>query len=282
MAMQTITAVIPAKNEEKNIARCIGSLKWCNKIIVMWMGSDKTGEIARKLGAEVYTRMVMENDSTTLRVNNIVKDDFRQVQKNVNWAIDHCDTDWILRVDADEVVTPELRDEISLILKSQIPNSNFIENFKLKIENSPVAYGVPRAQYFLGRFLKGGDWAYDRLVRLFQPQYCRYDPIVPVHEQFKIDGEVGYLKNKLLHYSHPTLTDAVKKFQLYTDIEANHLKISKLQAFWNLITQPPYVFLRWMIWHHGYRDGLRGILAGAMRGWYEYLLYSKYLSKMIS
>ncbi len=248
--MQTITAVIPAKNEEKNIARCIESIRWCDKIVVMWMGDDKTGEIAKRLGAEV------------MRKNQSKQDDFTVVQKNINWAIDHCTTDWILRIDADEMVTPELKNEIQRILN---------------LASTPTAYGIPRAQYFCGRFLTAGDWAYDRLVRFFRPKYCHYDPIVPVHEQFKVNGKIGYLKNKLLHYSHPTFKDAVDKFQKYTDIEAGNLKISKLQALWNLFTQPVYVFLRWMTWHHGYRDGLRGLLAGTMRGWYEYLVYSKYL-----
>lgn len=269
MAMQTITAIIPAKNEEKNITRCINSLnKWCDQIIVMWMGDDKTGEIARKMGAKV----IIKNKSDT--------DDFTAVQKNINWVIDHCTTDWILRVDADEVVTDELRKEIQDIL-------NLIPKV-YHLSSNPIAYGIPRAQYFLGDFLKGGDWAYDRLIRLFRPQYSRYDPIVPVHEQFKVhpvngvygvNGKIGYLKNKLLHYSHPTFKDAVKKFQLYTDIEAHSLRISNIHAVWNLVTQPFYVFFRWMIWHHGYRDGLRGVVVGAMRGWYEYLLYSKYLFK---
>ena len=263
MAMQTITAVIPARNEERNIARCIESLSWCDRIVLMWMGNDKTGEIAKKMRAEV----IVKNRATE------GKDDFIGVQKNINWAIDHCTTDWMLRVDADEVVTAELREEIISILKSQIGNS-------------AVAYGIPRAQFFCGAFLKGGDWSYDRLVRLFRPQFCRYDPIVSVHEQLRVypvngvyGGKIGYLKNKLLHYSHPTFKDAVSKFQKYTDVEIDDLKISKIHAFWNCITQPVYVFLRWMIWHHGYRDGLRGLVAGTMRGWYEYLLYSKYLFK---
>ncbi len=295
--MQTITVVIPAKNEEKNIARCIESVKWCNKIIVMWMGDDKTGEIAKQMGVEVYTRRVMENYSTTLRVNKTVEDDFTAVQKNINWAIDHCTTDWMLRVDADEVVTTELQKEIKEILAIggrsgrvsrqrtaagySAANPDGRETSDRIYRQEEIAYGILRAQFFCGGFLKGGDWAYDRLVRLFRPEFCRYEPIVPVHEQFTVKGKVGYLKNKLLHYSHPTLTDAVKKFQLYTDIEAESLKMPKFQALWNLITQPVYVFLRWMIWHRGYRDGLRGILAGAMRGWYEYLVYSKYLAQKI-
>ncbi|MDO8609939.1 MAG: glycosyltransferase family 2 protein [bacterium] len=247
---QTITAVIPALNEEKNIERCINSVLWCDKIMVMWMGNDKTGDIAKKMGAEV------------IKMNTSDKDDFIKVQKNINYAIDQCKTDWMLRIDADEVVTDELKNEIISTLS-----------------NSPIAYGIPRAQYFWNGFLKGGDWAYDRLVRLFKPKFCRYDPIVAVHEQFKVNGHIGYLQNKLLHYSHPTLKDARNKFQKYTDVEIQDLHISKFEAALKMCTLPFYIFLRWIIWHQGYRDGVRGLVAGIYRGWYEYLLYSKYLLK---
>ncbi len=253
--MHTITAVIPAKNEETNIERCIKSVKWCDRILVLWMGNDKTGAIAKKLGAEVVIK------------NRSGKDDFVLVQKNINWAIDHCTTDWILRIDADEAVTPDLQKEIQKILDTENPDK----------KTDAVAYGIPRAQYFMGKFLRGGDWAYDRLVRLFRPKYCRYEPLVAVHEQFRVHGTVGYVQNRLLHYSHPKLMDAVHKFRKYTDVEIHDLSLSKPRAFWNMLFQPPYVFLRWMIWHKGFRDGWRGLVAGAMRGWYEWLLYSKYL-----
>ena len=253
---QTITAIIPARNEEKNIKRCLESIKWCDKVVVMWMGTDKTGEIAKKMGAKV------------VEMNKSDKDDFIAVQKNINWAIDNCKTDWVLRIDSDEVLTSDLKQEITGIL-----------NFKFEIKNLPVAYGIPRAQYFWGGFLKGGDWAYDRLVRFFRPKYCRYEPIVSVHEQFKVDGKIGYLKNRLLHYSHPTLEEAIKKFDSYTTIQVAQLDESTLQAIFKMIFLPPYIFLRWMIWHLGIRDGLRGIVAGAMRAWYEFVLYAKYLEK---
>lgn len=253
---RTITAVIPAFNEETNIERCLKSVSWCDKVIVMWMGNDNTESIAKKLGAKV----IPMNPSS---ISN-----FAAVQKNINWVIDHIKTDWLLRVDADEVVTNELKEEIQNII-----NTNQKDFPKKEI----VAYGIPRSQFFWGGFLKGGDWAYDRLVRLFKPKFCRYEPIVAVHEQFKVNGNIGYLNNRLLHYSHPTLKDAVIKFQRYTDAEIKDIKIPKVIAFIKMCIMPFYVFSRWVIWHKGYRDGLRGLVAGAMRGWYEYLLYSKYL-----
>jgi glycosyltransferase involved in cell wall biosynthesis len=249
---QTITAIIPALNEEDNIERCIKSLLWCDKIQVLWMGHDKTGEIAKKLGAEVIVKNTSE------------KDNFVAVQKNINWAIDHATTDWILRIDADEVVDTFLQSEIE---------------HHLETLTDTVAFRIPRKQYFWNGFLKGGDWAYDRLVRLFKPTYARYEPIVHIHEQFKVEGNIGELNYALEHYSHPTLKVARAKFQKYTDVEVYDMKISKQNALFNMVFQPPYVFLRWMIWHHGYKDGIRGIVAGAYRGWYEYLKYSKYLRK---
>jgi len=250
--MQTITAVIPTKNEEKNIEQCLKSLLWCDKIIVIVTGTDKTDMIAKKLGAQVVQKGKTNHD------------DFEKVQHNVNWAIKNCATDWMIRVDADEVVSPELVKEIVSILKS-------------KTKNLPVAYGIPRKQYFLGTFLKGGDWAYDRLTRLFKPTFCLYDPIVKIHEQIKVNGKIGYLKNSLLHYSHPDQKTLLKKFNSYTTLEAEQLKETKLSAFFKLIFIPPYIFLRWMIYHHGYRDGWIGLLAGLMRAYYEVLLYSKFL-----
>lgn len=258
---QTITAVIPAKNEESNIKRCLESLTWCDKIVVMSMGDDKTGEIATKMGAEI------------VEMNKSEKSDFIGVQKNINWAIDHATTDWILRIDADEVVTPELRNEIQNILT--------LSGREEKEPDTKVAYGIPRKQFFWGGFLTGGDWAYDRLVRLFRPAFARYQPIVQVHEQFKVEGEIGYLENKLEHYSHPTLHVAVQKFNDYTDVQIHEVRDSFTQALFKMIFLPPYIFLRWFFWHHGYRDGIRGVVAGLFRAWYEFLLYSKYLEKKL-
>ena len=274
--MNSITIVIPTYNEQSNISDCIKSVKWADKIIVFHMGSDNSGTIAKKLGAEVIEKFKTE------------KPDFKLVQRAINWAIDNCKTEWMLRLDADERVTPELQKEIASLLHGSIAvstptfnSSPFIkgedQGGEFIMKQSIVAYGIPRSQYFLGTFLKGGDWYYDRLVRLFKPKCCRYDPIVSVHEQFKVNGKISYLKNPLLHYSHPTLNDVIKKFNIYTDVEINDLNISKLHALFNLLTQPPYIFARWMIYHHGWRDGGRGVLAGLLRGYYSFLLFKKYL-----
>ncbi len=273
---QTITALVPAFNEENNIARCIKSVLWCDRILVLWMGDDQTGVIARQLGAEV------------ILMNQNERPDFTLVQKNINWAIDHATTDWILRIDADEEVTQELKEEIKVTVATggsceRDPGSAHDRSTdgnettdRICCEDY-VAFKLPRNQYFLGAFLKGGDWYYDCLVRLFRPQCARYEPIVAVHEQFRVKGKIGHLHHRLNHYSHPRLKDVVEKFQRYTDAEAKTRHEGKCLIAIKMVLMPIYVFGRWFVWHHGYRDGWRGLLAGIMRGWYEFLLYSKSL-----
>jgi len=270
MEKQTITVVIPAKNEEKNIQRCLESVNWCDRVVVISFGTDKTAEIAAKLGARVIEKEKNE------------KDDFKAVQTAINECIDNCQTDWMLRIDADEVVTPELKNEIENVLKFKSFKSSHVQTLEPSNIETFVAYGIPRQQFFWGDFLKGGDWAYDRLVRFFKPKYCRYEPITSIHEQFKVNGNVGYLKNSLLHYSHPTLKIAVDKFNAYTSLEINDIKDPVWKAVLKMFFLPPYIFLRWMIWHLGLRDGIRGFVAGIMRSWYEFILYAKYVEKFIN
>ncbi len=217
------------------------------------MGTDKTAEIARHAKAQVVVK------------SNQNKSNWIKVQENINWAIDNAKTDWILRIDADEEVTPELKKEIEQILEKP---------------GTKVAYGIPRNQFFFGGFLKGGDWAHDRLVRLFRPQFARYTSPVHIHEQFTVTGETDFLTGKLNHYSHPNLTLAMEKFNSYTGTEILDHHESKGKALCNLFIQPPYIFFRWLIWHGGYRDGLRGIIAASYRAWYEFMLWSKYLERL--
>lgn len=233
---QTITAIIPVKERAEATKRCLDSVAFCDKVLIL-VSPRKNG-----------------------------RDDFVGVQKRINRAIFDCSTDWILRIDSDEEVTRELQIEILKILTKK---------------NDIVAYGVPRKQFFLGGFLTGGDWAYDRLVRLFRPEFAYYEPIVPVHEQFKVNGPVGVLKNPLNHYSHPILDDALKKFYSYTTLEAENLTMPVWLAVVKMFLVPPYVFGRWMIWHQGWRDGFRGLVAGLFRSFYDFLLYSKYLEKKL-
>ena len=248
-----ITVLIPTHNEETNIERCLKSvIDWAQEVIVLDSSSDKTAEIAKKLGA------------TVVRYQQDEQYPFRGVQKAINLASDSAKTTWILRLDADEEVTPGLRAELEKVTNSS---------------ESKAAYGVPRRQYFWGGFLKGGDWAYDRLIRLYKKGTAEYAGGAVVHEQFTVTGDVGELQAPLNHYSHPNLKIAIQKFNTYTDVEIDLLRLSRSAALQKMLFIPPYVFLRWMFWHHGWKDGYRGIVAGIMRAWYDFILYAKYIER---
>ncbi len=203
-----ITIVVPARNESDNIERCLISCRLLtDKTVIYDMGNDDTAKKAEIMGARVIK---WRNDGISEFVN---------VQNAINDAVDHCPTKWILRIDADEELTPELVEEINLV--TQNTNSEI------------VAYGIPRAQYFIRKFLYWGDWGYDRLIRLWRVGYARYETPqnTLVHEQLTVKGKIGYLNARLKHYSHPNWDILWEKFQKYTDIESRQLKISQLQAF---------------------------------------------------
>ncbi|MBI3619755.1 glycosyltransferase family 2 protein [Candidatus Roizmanbacteria bacterium] len=244
-----LTVIIPVKNEERNIEKCLTSVAWCQEIIVVSMGDDATAKLAKKHGALVFERHQQDADN------------FLALQDNVNFAIDQASCNWILRLDADEEMTDKLQLEIIRTLS----------------QTELEAFGVPRRQYFFGGFLKGGDWAFDRLVRIFKKGKARYNKNNLVHEQLVVSGKIGYLNESLLHYSHPSLETALSKFNTYTSLEARDLTDSYYVALFKLFTQPPYIFLRWMFWHWGIRDGLRGVVAASFRAFYSFLLYAKYL-----
>ena len=259
MQVTNLTIVIPAANESLNIERCVRSaLVVTDQVVVYCMGTDDTREKAERLG----TRVVVWPHKLS---------PFSDVQEAINHAVDTCQTPWIMRIDADEEITPALAQEIALLLGDQRTSS-------------VVAYGVPRAQFFIKKFLYWGDWGYDRLVRLWQPSKARYEHAADtqVHEQLTVHGDVGYLKERLNHYSHPSWHVLNEKFQNYTDLESQSLTVSKLEALTKAIFLPPYVTARWIVYHHGYRDGFWGLVAGFVRGWYEWLKYTKYLSRSTS
>lgn len=253
MNATNLTIVIPAANESANIERCVRSaLALTDHVVVYCMGTDDTHKKAASLGAHVVTWAPRLSP-------------FSDVQEAINHAIDACKTPWIMRIDADEEITPSLTTEIIQ-----------------RLEHSPsnvVAYGVPRAQFFIKKFLYWGDWGYDRLIRLWQPPKARYENPgdTRVHEQLTVYGEVGCLKMRLNHYSHPSWAVLNEKFQSYTDLEAQTLRISQTEAVMKALILPPYITARWIIYHHGYRDGIWGIVAGFVRGWYDWLVYTKYL-----
>jgi glycosyltransferase involved in cell wall biosynthesis len=189
--MMKISAIIPAKNEEKMISDAIKSLSWCDEIIVINDGStDNTVKISKELGA-----VVVECEQNGI--------DF---SKPRNMGRDVAKGEWLLYVDSDERVTEVLKGEIE----------NVISNSTLS------AYSLPRRNNFLGHDMKYGGWWPDRVMRLIRKEsLIKWEG--KLHEQPKIKGETGELAKPLYHITHRSLSEMIEKTNKWSLVEAKLL-----------------------------------------------------------
>lgn len=245
-----ISVVLATFNEQKNIGPCLKSVVGLADGIVVVDGqsTDKTVEIAKKFGARVY--------STT---NKLI------FHINKQMAIDRAKGDWILQLDADERVTPALKKEI------------------LKTVRSPGKFNgfwIPRKNFFLGRWLKKGGQYPDPTIRLYRRGKGRL-PCKTVHEQAKIEGEVGYFKNPMLHYTAPTFARYLANANRYTTLTASLMKKAKVKI--NLFSFLDYFFLKpWRTFlflyfrHKGFLDGFPGFVFALFSGLHYPIAFLKY------
>ena len=245
-----LSVVLATYNEEKNLPDCLKSVKSIADEIVVVDGSskDKTRDIAKKLGARVF------------KVKNVPI-----FHKNKQIAVDKAKAKWILQLDADERLTSELRQEIKTVIKQK--NSTY------------SGYYLPRKNWFLTRFLtKGGQYP-DHVIRLFLNGQGHF-PCQSVHEQIKINGPVGYLKNDLLHYADKKFSHYLLRFNRYTSLDAADLKKQGIKPnFWQglsyFIFKPLAWFLSTFFRHKGFVDGLPGFTFSLMSALRFPIIYLK-------
>ena len=232
--MASITIVLATYNEETNIRACMDSIaSLADEIcIVDGNSTDKTVEIVREFGAKVK-----------------VTDNLPMFHINKQKAIDMASSDWILQLDADERVTKQLAQEIRSII-----NSNPREN----------GFWIPRKNWFLGRYLmKGGQYP-DYTLRLYRRGKGKL-PQIDVHEQAEVDGEIGYLKEALVHIADPKFKRYLLRFNRYTSLSAKQLNDSKISynlssAIKYLVLSPIWWFLLTYGRHKGFMDGWQGLI----------------------
>lgn len=248
-----LSVVIPTLNEERNIEECIKSIgDFAKEIIVVDMGSvDKTCEVAKRKDSLVKGKV-------KVILNKIEKDKVQGIQRNVNLGIKEASGDWIMRVDADERLTREFKKEL-------------IEKIK---EGKFDAFYINRKQWFINGFLTGGDWVKSKIIRVFKKGAAFYDLSLHVHEKFLVKGKKGEIKEPLLHYSHISLYEVLKRFNEYTDSEAKDKKKRRF-LFLDMLIRPIYVLARTMTIKGEWKDGTRGVVAGLLWAFYQFLAYGK-------
>ncbi|MEK9136293.1 MAG: glycosyltransferase family 2 protein, partial [Bacteroidota bacterium] len=214
------------------------------ELIVVDSGStDRTVELAKKFTATV------------------MKMQWRGYGATKNDALKHATGDWILWLDADERVTPELAQEIQQ---------------KVREDNTAVVgYTVPRRAYFLGKWIKYSGWYPSRVTRLFRRTKGRFSE-TQVHEQLLLDGDTGQLQSDLVHYTDPDLQHYFQKFNRYTSLAAQDMHASgKRFSLYDVIVRPPFVFFKMFVLRLGFLDGIHGFVLAAASMSYVFVKYAK-------
>ncbi len=238
-----LSVVMISKNEEGNIVRSLESVKWADEIILIDSQSeDRTVEIARELGAKVFSPEWKGYGPAKME------------------GVNRASHDWILSIDADEVVSPELAAEIKKIIAGN---------------SEQVGYYVPRITMFLGRWIKHCGWYPDYVLRLFRKSHGNFDGAV-VHEKVVVDGPTAHMTSELLHYSYVNLDDYFEKFNRYTTMGAEEAYRKGAAAGWfDLVVKPPVAFIKHFISKQGFRDGLEGFLISVLSSIAVMVKYAK-------
>ncbi len=253
MSQQTLSVVLATFNEEKNLPECLQSVKGlANEIVVVdGSSSDHTVSIAKNFGARVQ----ITNNPPVFHINK---------QKAINMATQ----DWILQLDADERVTPALKQEIHKVLTSNSDKNG---------------YWIPRKNWFLGRYLMKGGVYPDYTLRLYRRGKGSL-PQKDVHEQAIVEGEVGYLQQPLIHLADPEFSRYLKRFKRYTSLIATQLEEKKTgknpgTLIKYMVILPIWWFLKAYIRHKGFFDGWQGFVFAFFSALRFPVSYIKYLQK---
>ena len=248
--MPSLACAILAKDVAKHIGDCVQSCAFADDVVVFDTSStDGTPDIARAAGARVIA---------TPFIN------FSQAR---NFALAHLDADWVLFVDADERVTPELADEVRRVISAyQRPSASPPQNI--------AGWWIPRYNYIVGRVMKGAGWYPDYQLRLMLRERAHYDEAREVHELAIIDGEEGRLSEHLIHYNYESWEQFHAKQERYTRFGASTLVQEGVRAHpRHLITRPGQEFWRRFVTWRGYKDGLHGLRLSLIMARYEQKKY---------
>jgi len=239
-----LSLVVITRDAAKDLADCLASAPFASEIVVVDAGSrDDTVDVARRLGARV------------------LEESWRGFGPQKRFAVDAAAHDWVLCLDADERVTPELDRAIRGAFAAGDP--------------APPAFAMARRNRFLGRWLAHGEGYPDWNVRLFDRRRARWSDD-PVHEHVLADGPVARLDGDLLHASAESIDDYVAKQNRYTSLQAEAMHARGERAgFARLALSPIARFLRFYVVKLGFLDGAAGFAHIAIGAFASFLKYAK-------
>ena len=241
--MDRVSVAIITCNEERNIRECLASVSWANDIVVVDNGStDRTLEIC----AEFHARIFVE--------------EWKGYARQKNSAIEKTRNEWVLSLDADERVTPELRQEIQ-----RLPEKG----------GSPVGYFIPRKNFFLGRWIRRCGWYPDYNLRLFQKSKGGFLERA-VHERVAVKGRTGTLQSPLVHETYRSLSDYLQRMDRYSTLAAVEMYHQQRKFHLvDLIFRPPFTFFQMYLLRAGFLEGYKGWILSVLYAFYTFTKYIK-------
>lgn len=248
--MQNITAAVITYNEEGRIERCLKSLTWAGEIVVIdSFSADRTVEICSRFTQKVFQHSWPKDYS---------------VQRSR--AHQYASNDWIFFIDADEVVTKALRDEIISLFNAP-PDAD--------------AYGIPRREYFAGKWIEAGGWYPQYKTILYRKSQGEW--VNPIHEKFVTQGKMGYLKSPILHDGYGTFETFMIKFNQYSTVEAERTYREGRRKEFSLakaLFKPLERFFGRYIKHKGYKDGIHGFYMAVVIAFNYFLQEFKFYERL--
>ena len=241
---ENISACVIAFNEERKIRRCLHSLTWCDEIVVVdSFSTDRTAEVCREFTDRVYQHEWLGYVGQRNTVREMAR------------------FSWILFLDSDEEVSPSLREEI-------------LAHFE-RGHGKTVGYEFPRQVYYLGRWIRHGEWYPDVKLRLFRKDCGRTEGQEP-HDKVVVNGPVKRLRNAIWHYTYDDLRDHFETLNRFSTITAQQKFVQGGPFRWSdILLRPPLRFLRGYFLRLGLLDGAHGFIIALASAYGAYMKYAK-------
>ncbi len=239
-----ISAVIITFNEEKRLEPALKSLAGLVSeiVVVDSFSNDNTIKLAKKYTSKVFQRK------------------WTDYTDQKNYANTRTSFPWILSLDADERISPELREEI-LAIKKEEPECD--------------GFSIPRQVYYLGKWIRHSGWYPDRKLRLFRKDRARWEGEY-VHERLVIEGKIQKLSGSIHHFTYRNISEHLDRINKFSELGAQKLYVNGKKCRWHhLVFMPFFRFAKSFFWRAGFLDGYPGFIVSVLNGYSIFLRYAK-------
>ena len=247
---EPISAFVICFNEEEHIEECLKSLLFCDEIVLIdSFSTDKTIEIARRLGAKIIQRP------------------WPGYREQKAFGLNAVANEWVVNIDADERISEELRENILRVLTSAHAGDPQIKKI--------AGYYVNRVVFYLGRWWRKGGWYPEYRLRVFRRQLVQWGGIEP-HEKAIVNGETAILPGEIYHFTYKNMAEQFSRLHSLSSIAAREeFEMGRRANIPSLFINPILRMLKFYFLKKGYREGMAGLVVAGVEGVYTYMKYAK-------